>query len=78
MPISRGWLRLSWRQRSRQTRVSAFKAEKAADVAGVSGDLRKQLEDVADRQLKAKGRITRPHRAVGRQVGIDGGGNRTW
>jgi hypothetical protein len=41
-------------------RVSAFKAEKAIEAAGVSGDLRERLEDVADTQVKAKGRITRP------------------
>ncbi len=41
-------------------RVSAFKAEKAIEAAGVSDDLREQLEDVADTQVKAKGRISRP------------------
>ncbi len=41
-------------------RVSAFKAEEAAKAAGVSADLQKQLEQVADAQVKAKGRITRP------------------
>ena len=41
-------------------RVSALKAEKAIEAAGVSGQIRKQLEDVADVQIKAKGRITRP------------------
>ena len=41
-------------------RVSAFKAEKAIEAAGVPDDLRKKLEDVADTQVKAKGRITRP------------------
>jgi hypothetical protein len=41
-------------------RVSAFKAEKAIAAAGVSDDLRSQLESVADTQIKAKGRITRP------------------
>ena len=38
-------------------RVSALKAEKAV---GASGELRKALEDVADTQIKAKGRISRP------------------
>jgi hypothetical protein len=42
------------------TRVSALKAEEAAAAAGVSADVRKQLEAVADAQIKAKGRITRP------------------
>lgn len=41
-------------------RVSAFKAEKAIEAAGVSDDLRKELEDVSDTQIKAKGRISRP------------------
>lgn len=40
--------------------VQALKAVEAAKVAGVSDDLRKQLEDVADTQIKAKGRINRP------------------
>lgn len=41
-------------------RVSAFKAEQAVAAAEVSADLREALEDVADAQVKAKGRITRP------------------
>lgn len=41
-------------------RVSALKAGKALEAAEVSEDLRKQLEDVADAQIKAKGRIGRP------------------
>ena len=40
--------------------VSALKATKAAEAAGVSDDVRKSLDEVADRQIKAKGRITRP------------------
>jgi hypothetical protein len=42
------------------TRVSAFKAEEAAKAAGVSADLQAKLSAVADQQIKAKGRITRP------------------
>ncbi|MBW3598644.1 MAG: hypothetical protein KY475_15400, partial [Planctomycetes bacterium] len=42
------------------SRVSAFKAEEAAKAAGVSAEVQKQLEDVANAQIKAKGRITRP------------------
>jgi hypothetical protein len=42
------------------TRVSAFKAEEAAKAAGLSGEVQKQLEEIADAQVKAKGRITRP------------------
>lgn len=41
-------------------RVSAFKAEEAAKAAGVSADVQRKLEDVADAQVKAKGRIRRP------------------
>lgn len=41
-------------------RVSALKAEEAAGAAGVSDEIRRKLEDVADTQVKAKGRITRP------------------
>lgn len=41
-------------------RVSALKASLAADVAGVSDDVREKLEAVADQQIKAKGRISRP------------------
>ncbi len=42
------------------TRVSAFKAEEALKAANVSEDVRKKLEEVADAQVKAKGRIQRP------------------
>lgn len=41
-------------------RVSALKADKAIEAAGAGGSLRKSLEDVADAQIKAKGRIKRP------------------
>mgnify|MGYP002623173528 FL=1 len=41
-------------------RVSALKSDKAIAAAGASGNLRKALEDVADTQIKAKGRISRP------------------
>lgn len=42
------------------TRVSAFKAEEAMKAANLSADVRKKLEEVADTQVKAKGRIARP------------------
>jgi hypothetical protein len=42
------------------TRVSAFKAEQAVKAAGLEGELRDKLEEVADVQIKARGRITRP------------------
>jgi hypothetical protein len=41
-------------------RVSALKAEEAVKAADLSPDLRGRLEKVADTQVKAKGRITRP------------------
>jgi hypothetical protein len=42
------------------TRVSAFKAEEAMKAADLSADVRRKLEEVADTQVKAKGRIVRP------------------
>ena len=39
---------------------AALKAGRAIEAAGVSDDLRKQLEEVADTQIKARGRISRP------------------
>ena len=41
-------------------RVSALKAGRALEAANVSPELREALEDVADTQIKAKGRISRP------------------
>lgn len=41
-------------------RVSAFKAEEAVKAADLSADVQRKLEKVADRQVKAKGRIARP------------------
>jgi hypothetical protein len=41
-------------------RVSAFKAEEAMKAVDLSADVRKKLEEVADTQVKAKGRIARP------------------
>jgi hypothetical protein len=41
-------------------RVSAFKAEEAMKAANLSTDVREKLEQVADTQVKAKGRINRP------------------
>jgi hypothetical protein len=41
-------------------RVSAFKAEEAIKSSGVSDEVRQTLEEVADAQIKAKGRIERP------------------
>lgn len=41
-------------------RVSGLKATEAIKAAGASGGLREQLEDIADTQVKSKGRIARP------------------
>jgi hypothetical protein len=41
-------------------RVSAFKAEEAMKAAPLTADVRQKLEQVADTQVKAKGRIQRP------------------
>jgi hypothetical protein len=41
-------------------RVSAFKAEEAIKAADLSEDVKRSLEQVADAQVKAKGRIDRP------------------
>ncbi len=42
------------------TRVSALKAEEALKAADFGADVRAQLEQVADTQVKARGRISRP------------------
>ncbi len=42
------------------SRVSAYKAEEAMKAADVPDDVRRTLEEVADAQVKAKGRIARP------------------
>ena len=42
------------------TRVAALKSIEAAKASGVSDDMVKQLEKVADTQVKSKGRIVRP------------------
>ena len=54
-------------------RVSAFKAEEAVKAADVSDDVRRALEQVADAQVKAKGRIERPTALL-----IDKSGSMTW
>ncbi len=41
-------------------RVSGLKASEAIQAAGATGELREQLETIADAQVKAKGRIVRP------------------
>src|SRR5271157_3539668 len=42
------------------SRVSAFKTEEAMKAADISADVRRSLEQIADAQVKAKGRIERP------------------
>jgi hypothetical protein len=42
------------------SRVSAFKTEEAIKAANLSADVRQKLEQVADTQIKARGRIQRP------------------
>lgn len=41
-------------------RVSGLKAAEAIQASGATGELREQLETIADTQVKAKGRIVRP------------------
>ena len=41
-------------------KVSALKSEEAAKASGVTEDVQKQLKDVTDSQLKAKGRVKKP------------------
>jgi hypothetical protein len=48
------------RQAKTASRVSAFKAEEAMKAAEVPAEVRQALEEVADAQVKAKGRIDRP------------------
>jgi hypothetical protein len=42
------------------TRVSALKAEEAIKAADLAPDVQRKLEEVADTQVKARGRISRP------------------
>jgi hypothetical protein len=42
------------------SRISAFKAFKAAEVADLDAETAAKLEQIADRQVKQKGKITRP------------------
>jgi hypothetical protein len=41
-------------------RVSAFKAEEARQAAGVPEEVQRRLDEIADTQIKARGRIKRP------------------
>jgi hypothetical protein len=42
------------------TRVSAYKAQVAAEAAGATGELTKALDAVTEARVKARGRVTRP------------------
>jgi hypothetical protein len=59
-PDIKALVELKLEQAQTAGRVSAFKAEEAVKAAGVSADVRRKLEQVADQQVKAKGRIARP------------------
>jgi hypothetical protein len=59
LPELKGRIEEKLEQAKIGTRVSAFKAEEALKSADLSADVRRQLEAVADAQVKAKGRITR-------------------
>jgi hypothetical protein len=59
-PDLRALVELKLEEAKLSTRVSALKAEKAVEAAGFSGAVREKLEEVADVQIKARGRITRP------------------
>jgi hypothetical protein len=41
-------------------RVSAYKAQVAADAAGATADLARALDEITEARVKARGRITRP------------------
>jgi hypothetical protein len=59
-PDLRALVELKLEDAKLSTRVSALKAEKAVEAAGFTGAVREKLEEVADVQIKARGRITRP------------------
>jgi hypothetical protein len=44
---------------TKSKKLDALKSMKAAEVSGLSEDVKAQLEEIADKQVKAKGRITR-------------------
>jgi hypothetical protein len=55
-----GMIEQKLEQAKTATRVSALKAEEAIKAADLAPEIQRQLEQVADTQVKAKGRITRP------------------
>jgi hypothetical protein len=61
-PDVKALIELKLEEAKTASRVSAFKTGKALDAAGasVSAEIKAKLEQVADAQVKAKGRIKRP------------------
>jgi hypothetical protein len=59
-PDLKGLIEEKLAQAKSAARVSAFKAEEALQAAGVSEEVQRQLEEIADTQIKARGRIARP------------------
>src|SRR5439155_594823 len=58
-PNLKALIDLKLEQARQDKRVSTFKAETALEAVNVSADTRQKLEEVADVQLKARGRIRR-------------------
>ncbi len=59
-PDLKALIDLKLEQAKSDARVSTFKAETALAAVDVSAEMRRKLEDVADVQIKARGRIRRP------------------
>ena len=59
-PNLKAMIDLKLEEAKRDKRVSTFKAEEAAKAVPLDAATRQKLEGVADAQIKAKGRITRP------------------
>ena len=59
-PDLKALIDLKLEQAKSDARVSTFKAETALAAVDVSAELRGKLEEVADVQIKARGRIRRP------------------
>jgi hypothetical protein len=59
-PDLKAMVDLKLEQARKDKRVSTFKAEEALKAVNVGADTRQKLEEVAETQLKARGRITRP------------------
>jgi hypothetical protein len=59
-PDLKGLIEQKLEQAKTATRVSALKAEEAIKAADLAPDLQRKLEEVADTQVKARGRISRP------------------